>query len=85
MAILRNREVEILRTAIEIDGSTFQVRYPDGETELVKMNELEFTKSEYDQFVKQELPVVKMVDETPAETKEQPADKLKTASLSSKG
>lgn len=86
MAILRNREVEILRTAIEIDGSTFQVRYPDGETELVKMNELEFTKSEYDQFVKQELPVVKMVDEAPQSVvKEQPADKLKTTSLSSKG
>jgi hypothetical protein len=78
MAILRGREVQIMRTAIEIDGSTFQVLYPDGETELAKMNELEFTKAEYDQFVKKELPVVKMVDEAPkseAHVHESPAVK----------
>lgn len=67
MALLRNREVQILRVATEVDGSTFQVRYPDGETELVKMHELEFTKAEYDQFVKPEIPVVKMIDEHKAE------------------
>lgn len=63
MAMLRNREVRILRTADEIDGSTFQVRYPDGETELAKMHELEFTRDEYNTFVKPSVPEVKIIDE----------------------
>lgn len=63
MALLRNREVTILRVAHEIDGSTFVVKYPDGETEIVKMHELIFTQAEYDQFVKPDLPSVQILSD----------------------
>lgn len=63
MALLRNREVQILRTAVEIDESSFQVRYPDGETEIAKMHELIFTPEEYNTFVRQELPEVRVMDQ----------------------
>ena len=69
MALLCNREVQILRVATEVDGSTFVVRYPDAETEMAKMNELVFTPEEYDTFVKHQLPDVKIQEpETKAET-----------------
>lgn len=61
MALLRNREVKIEGVAAEIDGSTFLVRYPDGETELAKMHELSFTQSEYDTFVKPQVPQVQII------------------------
>lgn len=63
MAILRNREVQIMRVANEVDGSTFVVRYPDAETEMVKMHELIFTQDEYDQFVKPDLPSVQIMSQ----------------------
>lgn len=63
MAILRNREVQIMRVADEIDGSTFVVRYPDAETEMAKMHELIFTQAEYDQFVKPDLPSVQIMSD----------------------
>lgn len=63
MALLRNREVQILRVANEVDGSTFVVRYPDNETEMAKMNELIFTPQEYDTFVKVSLPEVNVMDQ----------------------
>ncbi len=63
MALLRNREVQILRVANEVDGSTFVVRYPDAETEMVKMHELTFTQNEYDQFVKPDLPSVQIMSD----------------------
>lgn len=61
MALLRNREVTIESVATEIDGSTFHVRYPDGQNEIAKMHELSFTQAEYDAFVKPKLPEVKIV------------------------
>jgi hypothetical protein len=63
MAILRNREVEIVDVALHIDPSTFIVRYKDGQTEYAKLHELAFTKAEYSLFVHDKLPTVKMVDE----------------------
>lgn len=69
MALLRNREVQILRVATEVDGSTFVVRYPDGETEMAKMNELEFTQQEYNSFVKPVTPEVKIIEESKPEVK----------------
>lgn len=75
MALLRNREVQILRVATEIDGSTFQVRYPDGETEIVKMHELIFTQAEYDQFVKPDLPSVQIMSEADMQARK---DQLKS-------
>lgn len=63
MAILRNREVQIMRVADEVDGSTFVVRYPDAETEMAKMHELIFTQAEYDQFVKPDLPSVQIMSD----------------------
>lgn len=63
MAILRNREVQIMRVADEVDGSTFIVRYPDAETEMAKMHELIFTQAEYDQFVKPDLPSVQIMSD----------------------
>lgn len=63
MALLRNREVQILRVATEVDGSTFVVRYPDAETEMAKMNELIFTPAEYDAFVRTQLPEVQVMDQ----------------------
>lgn len=82
MALLRNREVQILRVANEVDGSTFVIRYPDGETEMAKMNELIFTPQEYDAFVRVTLPEVNVMDQkqiqeraerTRPETKEEAA------------
>lgn len=64
MALLRNRQVQIMRVANEVDGSTFQVRYPDGETEMAKMHELTFTQQEYDQFVKPDLPSVQIMSDS---------------------
>lgn len=64
MAILRNREVQIMRVADEVDGSTFVVRYPDGETEMAKMHEMVFTQQEYDQFVKPDLPSVQIMSDS---------------------
>jgi hypothetical protein len=63
MALLRNREVQILRVATEVDGSTFVVRYPDGETEMAKMNELIFTPQEFEAFVRTDLPEVRVMDQ----------------------
>lgn len=63
MAILRGREVQIESIAYEIDGSTFNVRYLDGETDLAKMHELSFTRKEYEQFVKPVIPDVSIIDE----------------------
>lgn len=76
MALLRNREVQILRVATEVDGSTFVVRYPDGETEMAKMNELEFTTQEYDSFVKTVVPEVKIIEDTKPEVKKTEAKKV---------
>lgn len=63
MALLRNREVEILSRADHIDNSTFLVRYPDYETEYAKMHELSFTQAEADTYVKPILPVVNILEE----------------------
>lgn len=64
MAILRGREVQILGVEAYQDPSTFKVRYAlDGETEIVKMNELEFTKEEWDQFVKTSQVEPRVVDD----------------------
>lgn len=63
MAMLRNREVKIDAVASEIDGSTFHVRYPEGETEIAKLHELSFTRSEYESFVRPLLPEVQIIDE----------------------
>ena len=62
MALLRNREVKILRTVEEIDGSTFEVEYLDRETEYAKMHELQFTRDEYDRFVQPLLPEINIID-----------------------
>lgn len=69
MALLRNREVKIESIATEIDGSTFHVRYHDGETEIAKMHELSFTPSEYETFVKRSLPEVQIINEPKSEPK----------------
>ena len=66
MAILRGREVRIESIAFEIDGSTFNVRYLDGETEIAKMHELSFTRKEYEEFVKPVIPDVSIIDEPEA-------------------
>lgn len=63
MALLRNREVKILRTVEEIDGSTFEVEYLDRETEYAKMHELQFTREEYERFVLPLIPEVKIIDD----------------------
>lgn len=70
MALLRNREVKIESVAFEIDGSTFNVRYPDGQTEIAKMHELSFTRREYDEFVRGILPEVQIIDEPEANSVE---------------
>lgn len=75
MALLRNREVRIESIASEIDGSTFLVRYSDGETEFAKMHELSFTRKEYNEFVKQTLPEVQIIDEPEATSVEIEATK----------
>ena len=67
MAMLRNREVNVERVASEIDGSTFEVRYADGQNEFAKLHELEFTRREYEQFVRIQLPEVKIIDEPKVE------------------
>lgn len=64
MAILRGREVQIETVVHDQDPSTFQVRYQDGETEIVKMHELEFTQDEYDQFIKRNFPQPRIIDQT---------------------
>ena len=69
MAMLRNREVRVERAATEMDGSTFEVRYPDGQNEFAKMHELEFTRSEYEKYVHVRLPEVKIIEEPQSETK----------------
>lgn len=66
MALLRNREVTIERVASEIDESTFQVRYKDGESEYAKLHELEMTRREYEEFVHAKLPEVKIINEPEA-------------------
>lgn len=71
MAILRNREVEIVDTALNIDPSTFVVRGQDGQTEYAKLHELSFTEDEYSIFVHDKLPTVKMVEKPKPETKEE--------------
>lgn len=63
MAILRGREVNIVSVVHEQDPSTFQVRYPSGDNEIVKMHELGFTQAEYDQYIKPHQSEVKIVDD----------------------
>lgn len=77
MALLRNREVKIESVAFEIDGSTFHVRYLDGETEIAKMHELSFTRKEYEEFVKHHLPEVQIIDEPESNSVEIEAPKTK--------
>lgn len=69
MAMLRNREVRIERACTEIDGSTFEVRYADGQNEFAKMHELQFTRPEYEQFVSSQLPVVQILEDIKPEPK----------------
>lgn len=69
MALLRNREVKVLRVAHEIDGSTFEVEYLDGENEFAKLHELSFTKDEYEQHARPHLPEVKILEDKAAKKK----------------
>lgn len=69
MALLRNRPVKIERQANEIDGSTFEVRYEDGQNEYAKMHELEFTRAEYDMYIHTRLPEVKILEDIKPEPK----------------
>lgn len=66
MALLRNREVRVESIATHIDGSTFNVRYPDGENEIAKLHELSFSRKEYEEFVRQHLPEIQIIDEPEA-------------------
>ena len=63
MALLRNREVQIMEVANHIDNSTFVVRDSKGETEYAKMDELEFTDEEYHRWVRSQIPHVRMASD----------------------
>ena len=67
MAMLRNKEVSILRVATDIDPSTFQVRYKDGETEYAKMHELHFTHDEAKIFVHPQMPQINYIEDAKPE------------------
>jgi hypothetical protein len=53
MALLRNREVEVIGVSGGEDPSQlFTVRYRDGSTEQVPLNQLTFGEDEHEQFKK---------------------------------